>query len=545
MLGEGQLDAGAEGPSVPADAGRGGSARPRGPLAQMRIRKKLLLLHTLFSLGLAGILIVALQPALGEIIRKAEAAHARGLLVQIAADPWLAGEDGSIAAEPDSRVVAGTAEDLGLSEVFAAGVALREGAPETAPGPASEPTLVAMHAPGTRIAERFGGPWVGVSVVLAESRAAVGRLYALLIVALLIVYALVVVALEVFVLPRHVYGPIRSMLEADRAVRDGDRGGELIPDRLIPRDELGAIMRSRNESVSLLRETESALGRAFGQIEEAAADLRAKNHLLERARQNLAESDRLASLGMMSAGVAHELNTPLAVLKGLVERMLSQQEPSLSRSDAELMHRVVGRLERLSESLLDVARARAPVGARVELRQTLDEAITLVRMDREPEGIEIVLEACGEIAIAGDADRLVQVFVNLIRNAVDALEAGDRGRIVIAAEPIERDGARWAQVRIEDDGPGIEPAVLAHLFEPFVSTRMDARGTGLGLAVSEGIVREHGGVILAKNRTDARGGRTGAVFEVLLPRGPYVDGPIESGSIEDKSIESVTKDETA
>jgi signal transduction histidine kinase len=88
--------------------------------------------------------------------------------------------------------------------------------------------------------------------------------------------------------------------------------------------------------------------------------------------------------------------------------------------------------------------------------------------------------------------------------------------VTIGADRSDKDGRHWVSLTISDTGPGIDPAVLPHLFEPFVSTRLDSRGTGLGLAVAEGIVREHGGVILARNRTD----RSGAIFEVLLPAAP-------------------------
>ena len=84
-----------------------------------------------------------------------------------------------------------------------------------------------------------------------------------------------------------------------------------------------------------------------------------------------------------------------------------------------------------------------------------------------------------------------------------------------ASEPLEREGRRWVSLTITDDGPGIDPEVLKRLFEPFVSSKLDSRGTGLGLAVAEGIVREHHGLLLARNRE----GASGAVFEVLLPVG--------------------------
>jgi len=130
------------------------------------------------------------------------------------------------------------------------------------------------------------------------------------------------------------------------------------------------------------------------------------------------------------------------------------------------------------------------------------------------------------LCAACDGDRMVQVLVNLIRNAVDAITTDRRGNsapirgvVTIGASESIKDGQSWIAITISDDGPGLDPSIIHRLFEPFATTRLDSRGTGLGLAVAEGIVREHGGMILARNRPD----RAGAIFEVLLPRG----GPSE------------------
>jgi signal transduction histidine kinase len=335
-------------------------------------------------------------------------------------------------------------------------------------------------------------------------------------------------ALEALVLPRHVYTPIRAMLDADDAVRRGDRHAELIPDSLIPADELGEIMRSRNDSVSALRRHEDELAKALSMLETTAVDMRKKNHLLEAARRNLEGADRLASLGMMSAGIAHELNTPLAVVKGLVDKLGEGQD--LSTTERALLARVVARLEKLSDGLLDFARVRPPRLVTADLHSIVAEAWTLVRLDRTLSGPGLSFEMVNSVppgtVLRCDADRLIQVFVNLIRNAAGAIrESGiDPGRVVVSAQPVVRDGEDWVSVTVADNGPGIAPDVIGRLFEPFASTRLDAHGTGLGLAVSKGIVHEHGGVLVARNtseddrRTSPNLG--GAVFEILLPSDP-------------------------
>lgn len=483
------------------------SRRVGGFLWGMRVRKKVLFLHTLFFLGLAAILLVPLRPAIMEVVEQAEISEAKvilGLAMARGGTDWA----GSV---PDAKVVRGAPEELGLDSATASQARSNPGRPITA-------YVLGREAGAAAFVAREGGEgefWLA-TVRIAESRRAVLQLYLLTAVALLAVYALVAAALELFVLPQHVYGPIGRMLDADIAVQEGNKEQEIIAESLIPADELGEIMRSRNRTVTALRTHEAALAETLAELEVLANDLKRKNHLLEAARRNLVDADRLASLGMMSAGIAHELNTPLAVIKGLVEK-LNADGGTMAPAQAALMLRVVRRLERLGDSLLDFARARPHETRTALIRTIVEEAATLVRLDRERAGVEIVVDVPAEMTVECDADRMVQVMVNLLRNSCDAIRAGEKqgemGSVRVAAEVTEKEGRSWVSITVVDDGPGIDAEVLKRLFEPFASTRLDAHGTGLGLAVAEGIVRAHGGLILARNRAD----RSGAIFEVLLP----------------------------
>jgi len=535
------------------DSGVGGDAGldgARGLLAGMRIRKKLIVLHTVFSLGLAAILMLALRPAAARVVGEAEA-HEAGLLLGLLSRAFVDDGSGEAAGALDvlalrARVEA-ERERLGFLQgergfgVAGSGVAglVDAGFGDVVVGSAdalglsSEVAESARRVPGTVVATgRHDGPadavvfhptsgaFVGVDVRLSSARAAVVRLYVLVVIALLAVYGLVAASLELFVLPRHVYRPIRALLAADAAVQAGRERDELVPAGEIPADELGEIMRSRNETVSALRRHQSELARTMARLEAVLNDLQRKNHLLEAARRNLADADRLASLGMMSAGIAHELNTPLSVIKGLVEKLNESGAASLTEGEGRLMLRVVHRLEGLSESLLDFARARPAEAEPAALRGLIDEAWTLVAIDRGAQGVRFFNRVGGDVIVPCEPDRIVQVLVNLLRNGVDALDDREgQGEIVVESQPRERDGRRWVSVTISDSGPGIAPEVIEHLFEPFVSTRLDASGTGLGLAVANGIVGEHGGVLLARNRVDGRG----AVFEMVLPMDPGGD----------------------
>jgi signal transduction histidine kinase len=339
-----------------------------------------------------------------------------------------------------------------------------------------------------------------------------------LAVALLGVYALAVAALELFILPRYVYHPLRRILRADEALQAGARGAELIAAEHISGDELGQIMASRNATITLLREQEGQLKTALARLEETTNDLRRKNHLLETARQNLASQDRLVSLGLMSAGVAHEINTPLAVLHGSIEKMIEAPADPANAERLERMRRVTERLRAISESLTDFARARTQTMSAVALGPVLEEAWSLVKIDARGVDLRFVNEASDGDAVVGNAGRLLQVFVNLFRNGADAIKSvggGRGGELRVRTRRVTEDRGpcrAWLVITVEDDGPGIRPDVLPHVFEPFVTSRLDARGTGLGLAVTEGIVQQHGGVIVAANR-----GEGGARFEITLP----------------------------
>lgn len=330
-----------------------------------------------------------------------------------------------------------------------------------------------------------------------------GRAGATLLVVLGVIYLLAVALLELVILPVYVYGPIQRVLDADEATRRGEHGRELIPEELILGDEIGQIMRSRNAVVAELRRHEDELAAALKRLEQVAADLQRKNEMLE-------SHDRLVSLGLLSASVAHEINTPLAVLHGSIEKLLETVRDPAAQDRLARMRRVTERLRRISEGLLDFAKSRKPGMQRAALRDMVEEAWNLVGIDEKAREVRFENHVPAACAVFGNADRLVQVFVNLLRNALHAVAPG--GLVSVEAGAVRLNGRDWIVVRVEDDGPGIPAELLPNIFEAFVTTRLDARGTGLGLAVAEGIVSQHGGTIEASNRP---GG--GARLEIRLP----------------------------
>ncbi len=308
--------------------------------------------------------------------------------------------------------------------------------------------------------------------------------------ALGVIYVLTVAMLELVIMPRYVYEPITAHLKADRSVQDGIREQELIPEDDIPGDEIGDIMRSRNATISMLREKEANL---------------------EKAKQRMVAQDRLATIGLLSASVAHELNTPLSVIGGSIEKLLETIHSSPEQDRLKRIRKMSDRLLRISEGLLDFSRVQKPETREpVALRVLLEEAWALLAIDERAGKVVFENQIEPELRVRGDYDRLMQVFVNLLRNGMYAFNA--RGRIVVHAGPLRDEGTQWMSIRVDDDGPGIPEDVLPKIFEAFVSTRLDSRGTGLGLTVAEGIVQQHGGRIVASNRLEG-----GARLDVRLP----------------------------
>ena len=333
----------------------------------------------------------------------------------------------------------------------------------------------------------------GVSAQAAQQsqRSALTQARVRLFLVLGIIYMLAVLLLESAIMPLYVYGPLRRMLKADSATQAGDREAELIPESEILGDEIGQIMRSRNDTVEALRKREDELAAALRRIEE---------------------QDRLVSLGLLSASVAHELNTPLAVLAGSIEKLLETNPDLHTKDRLARMQRVTHRLRRISESLVDFSRVRKTQMEPTALRPLIEEAWALVAIDEKSSHVDFANQASAEHRVIGNPDRLLQVFVNLLRNALNAIGGDGAGRIEVRTRREQREGRPSMVLTVEDNGQGIPAYVLPDIFDAFVTTRLDAHGTGLGLTVAEGIITQHGGTIAASNRPQG-----GACLEVCLP----------------------------
>ena len=226
----------------------------------------------------------------------------------------------------------------------------------------------------------------------------------------------------------------------------------------------------------------------------------------KRMQQRTAQMDRLTSLGQMAAGVAHEINTPLANITLVAESLRRKSSDPWVKARADVLLGQAEAASRIVRSLLEFSRPRETHVTDLDLNHVVREAMVFVTAKQSPEvELESTL-ARAPLTVQGDRHQLIQVVVNLLSNAYDAV-AG-RGSIRIVTEAVNGQ----AELRVGDSGPGIPASVRSHLFEPFFTTKGEGKGTGLGLAICYGIVRSHGGEISAR---DAPG--SGAEFVVRLP----------------------------
>jgi signal transduction histidine kinase len=237
-------------------------------------------------------------------------------------------------------------------------------------------------------------------------------------------------------------------------------------------------------------------------------DLQAQMDALQRTQQQLVQSAKLAAIGELAAGVAHELNNPLTVIAGHAQILRTPDvEPTVDRK-LEVIEAEAMRAGRITRGLLDFSRRREPKHEPLSLNALVPRALELIHSKLR--GRTIVVEthlADDAPEIAGDADQLTQVLINLAGNAIDAM--GARGTLTVRTARVD-DGL---ELSITDTGTGMDEDEVQRIFEPFYTTKPEGKGTGLGLSVTLGILKSHGGSVAV----DTALGR-GTTMRVRLPR---------------------------
>src|SRR6266403_542025 len=232
---------------------------------------------------------------------------------------------------------------------------------------------------------------------------------------------------------------------------------------------------------------------------------------LKRLEEQLIQAEKLAAMGQMLAGVAHELNNPLTAILGVTELLRERLGADDStKRQLELTHRQARRAARIVQNLLEFSRPASPQKKPLDLNNILERTLQLHEHSLRRNNIQVDSRLPGELpGVIGDANQLIQVFLNLITNAEQAIrEVRDSGRIQIRAG---RNGNQLT-ITVQDDGVGIRPEALPRIFDPFYTTKRPGGGTGLGLSICMSIIREHGGNIEAETLPAG-----GTAFTVTLP----------------------------
>ncbi len=269
------------------------------------------------------------------------------------------------------------------------------------------------------------------------------------------------------------------------------------------------LTQRKDGEMRLFRASASPLYGASGQIEGIIAAARDITEA-KRIEQQLIQTERLAAMGQMIAGVAHELNNPLTAVLGVTELLRDAAADDVSRRQLELAHRQARRAAQIVQNLLSFSRPPQPHKACVHLSELIQRSLQLHEHSLRTNGITLDFVPKPDLPpVMGDASQLTQVFLNLITNAEQAIrEVRNHGTIRI------RVGALGDRVlaTVQDDGVGIDRQSLPKIFDPFFTTKRPGRGTGLGLSICLAILREHNGQIEAQPLPDG-----GTVFTVSLP----------------------------
>jgi C4-dicarboxylate-specific signal transduction histidine kinase len=267
--------------------------------------------------------------------------------------------------------------------------------------------------------------------------------------------------------------------------------------------EVARLALSFNRMAAQLRADREELERRLNALERTTKEL-------ATAQDQVVRSERLASVGKLSAGVAHEIGNPLAAILGLLELARSPDLDAAERADfLKRIHDETERIHSIIRNLLDFARREEDASeARASLGAVIDDAVKLVKPQKNARNVRIEREIAEDLPeVRGAHDQLLQLVVNLLLNAADAMNGEGTVRVRAVVE-----GDR-AVLTVTDEGPGIDPEILPHVFEPFVTSKPPGHGTGLGLAVSNTIVERAGGSMRAEN---VSGG--GARFTISLAR---------------------------
>jgi two-component system NtrC family sensor kinase len=309
-----------------------------------------------------------------------------------------------------------------------------------------------------------------------------------------------------YLLSQSVARPILRVRDVSLAVASGDLGQKTGIER---KDEIGQLAAVFDLMTFRLRRRTAQAARLTAETIERNKELADANTRLQVAQQQLVQSEKLASVGQLTAGIVHDVKNPLGVIKGLAEEVEEQVSGDQEVvSQLKLIRDSAVRANTIVSDLLKFARQSNPELSYQNICATVETSARLTDYLARKAGVKVSTElpASGVMAFY-DAQLIEQVLINLIQNAIQAMPKGGSLRLRVA----QKDD--WVETSVQDTGTGIKKENLSRIFDPFFTTKPPGEGTGLGLSVSYGIVAQHGGEILV----DSKVGK-GTTFTIRLPR---------------------------
>jgi signal transduction histidine kinase len=289
--------------------------------------------------------------------------------------------------------------------------------------------------------------------------------------------------------------PIHELVAAAQRLGEGDLDR---PIRSGSTEELARLASEMDRTRQRLRDLYTNLEQRVREREEE----------LRKAQFQILHQEKMASLGLMAAGIAHEIGNPLASISSLVQVMQRRVKDPALQDHLDDLQEQVKRITRIVRELVDFSRPKSAEPQWVDVNEVVRSAVGLVRFDRRAKDVRFETDLAEELPpVRCVPDQLQQVLFNLLVNALDAVEG--KGRRIVVRSWAEEDSVA---VSVADDGIGIPEAIRQKIFEPFFTTKPVGRGTGLGLTVSYGIVRNFGGTLDVESREGQ-----GSTFTVRLP----------------------------
>jgi signal transduction histidine kinase len=333
-----------------------------------------------------------------------------------------------------------------------------------------------------------------------------------------------------YVVARSIAIPLLQLRKVSKAVTEGDLEQQT---GIQQPGEIGELASAFDEMTLRLRERTDEAARLYADAVKYTEELKQINAELHAAQQQLVQSEKLAAIGQLTAGIVHDVKNPLAVVIGMSEELRDDEslEPAI-RNYLSTIRDSAWRANTIIGDLLKFARQSTPEMKRQNIVETIETALRLTDYLARKGSITVIKDLPPEpVVMTYDATQIEQVLINLIQNAIQATPSGGRLTVML------RRASETIAIAVQDTGTGISPENMRRIFDPFFTTKPPGEGTGLGLSVSYGIIARHGGHI----KVDSEPGK-GTTFTILLPSNlapsanPAQPNPI--GSTQESGLES-------